>query len=76
MYSVQIKGFHTKAEAEAFINWYSSGEQDAEPWFEARQEEGIIECTFMGIDSQATYPLTWTDNKVQCTINPFYGEEQ
>lgn len=40
MYSVLIKGFPTKKEAEEFINWYDGqGEQDTSVWFEINNEE-------------------------------------
>lgn len=44
-----IEGFNTKAEAQAFADWYEgAGEQDAANWFEARKEEGVIDVDWMG----------------------------
>lgn len=57
-FEVHLKGFKTRAQAEAFVNWYSnSGEQEASNDFECRKEEGTIDVDFMPIDNRCTWPL-------------------
>lgn len=60
MFNVLVSGFETKAEAEAFIQWYEGqGEQDAEVWFDCRKAEGRINSSSMPVDCQVTYPIIW-----------------
>ena len=60
MISVLVTGFNTKAEAEAFIEWYEGqGEQNAAVWLEARTAEGEIDTSFMPVDLSKTYPIKW-----------------
>jgi hypothetical protein len=55
---VHFKGFKTRAQADAFVNWYSnSGEQDAIQDFECRKDEGSIDVTCMFVDAMKTFPL-------------------
>lgn len=55
-FSLTIKGFKTKAQAKAFIDWYEGqGEQDASAWFEARVDEGEIDVDFMPVDVSKKY---------------------
>lgn len=43
-----ISGFKTKAQVEAFWDWYSGqGEQDSRIWFECRKDEGEIDVKAM-----------------------------
>jgi len=52
MYNLIIRGFNTKAEVEAFSDWYGGqGEQDAYIWFECRKDEGEIDVKSMNVDS-------------------------
>lgn len=61
MYNLLIKGFKTKAQAEAFIDWYEGqGEQDACIWFECRKDEGEIDVDFMPVDCNIKY--VWDDD--------------
>lgn len=56
MYSLKINGFKTKAQANAFIDWYEGqGEQEAQVWFECRQDEGEIDVDFMPVDVSKKY---------------------
>ncbi len=51
MFEILIRGFKTKAQAEAFYSWYEGqGEQDACIWFECRKEEGDIDVDSMLTD--------------------------
>lgn len=51
-FSIELAGFKTKAQAEAFLSWYSnSGEQEASEDFTCRVEEGSLDVTYMGITS-------------------------
>lgn len=69
MISVQISGFNTKAEAEAFIDWYEGqGEQDAGYWFEARKEEGKIDISFMPTDIKKTFPIKWDGEQAHLVL--------
>lgn len=70
MYEIKITGFTSKAQAEAFVQWYEGqGEQDASWWFECRQQEGEIDVAFMPVDLQKTYPLKWSGATLQCHLN-------
>lgn len=41
-WSITIKGFKSQEDAECFLLWYSNqGEQNIQPWMEARLEEGL-----------------------------------
>ena len=78
MYNVKISGFNTQAEAEAFIGWYSgSGEQEAEAWFQERARDGLIESTWMGVNSTRTFPLEWEEGNdtIEMVIEPLFPEE-
>jgi len=71
LFSVNITGFESKEEAQAFIDWYSGqGEQDSEFWFECRQDEGEIKHSKMLVDSK-TYPLKWNENSVEMKMEFF-----
>lgn len=51
-FTIELAGFKTKAQAEAFLTWYSnSGEQEASEDFTCRVEEGSLDVTYMGITS-------------------------
>lgn len=68
MFEVNIKGFKTQAQADAFVSWYSgAGEQDADLWFEIRQEEGEIDVDSMHIKDIET---KWEGNVLNMTVDP------
>lgn len=51
MYSLKIYGFNTKAEVEAFVDWYNGqGEQDAYIWLEVSKSRGEIGVDTMNVD--------------------------
>lgn len=51
MFNLNISGFQTKEQANAFISWYEGqGEQDAAPWFENMMEDGDLDVDFMPVD--------------------------
>ncbi len=61
MYNLLLKGFKTKEQVKAFIDWYEGqGEQDACAWFECRKSEGEIDVDFMPVDVREKYK--WEDN--------------
>jgi hypothetical protein len=67
-YELHLKGFRTRAEAQEFLNWYEgAGEQDAQVWFECRQDEGIIDVDFMPVDGVRGYE--WKDNALVAHLN-------
>lgn len=71
MYEVRITGFKSKAQAEAFINWYSyQGEQQSPIWFEERKRDGDIDVDTMCVDGMLTFPLAWVDRHVEMVVNP------
>lgn len=60
MPNLMISGFKTRAQVEAFINWYEGqGEQDACVWFECRKAEGTLDVESMPTDCKKTYPIKW-----------------
>lgn len=64
MFKLEISGFRSKAEVEAFVKWYEhQGEQDASIWFEELQTRGEIDRDFMPVDCSATYPIKFEDDK-------------
>jgi len=71
MYKVNIEGFKTKAQAEAFVSWYEGqGEQDIDIWLECRKDEGEIDVDSMKVDCRDTYPLQWNENILTMIIDP------
>lgn len=67
MYELKIKGFKTKEQAKAFIEWYEGqGEQDAQIWFEARVYEGKIDVDFMPVD--CSKPYIWDGNTLEAHL--------
>lgn len=69
MYNLTFTGFKTKAQAEAFRDWYSGqGEQDATVWFECRKEEGEIDVDFMPVDVQDPKGHGWKMNTLKCPL--------
>lgn len=60
-YELTLKGFKTKEQVKAFIDWYAGqGEQDASYWFEARKDDGEIDVNRMLVD--ITKPFEWQGN--------------
>lgn len=58
-FKVEITGFLTREDAEAFANWYSeSGEQDASIWFEERWMNGESESDSYDADAEASRQAT------------------
>lgn len=48
MIKIELTGFNTRAEAEAFAEWYDAiGEDAATYWFEERKLEGLITVNSM-----------------------------
>ena len=61
MYQLTIKGFKTKAQVQAFIDWYEGqGEQDADTWFECMEMDKEIDVDSMHVD--CSKPYEWQDN--------------
>ena len=51
MFELHLKGFQTKKQVKAFIEWYENqGEQNADIWFECRKDEGEIDVDCMPVD--------------------------
>jgi len=47
-FKVEVTGFSSLAEAQAFVDWYSGqGEQDSATWFSDRKDEGLIQHSIM-----------------------------
>ncbi len=68
MYSVVLNGFKTKAQCQAFVNWYEGqGEQNSSYWFECRKDEGEIDIDHMYIDLQK--PYEWQENQFHAWMN-------
>jgi len=62
-FDLVLKGFKTKAQVKAFINWYEGqGEQDASIWFEVLKEEEKLDVDFMPVDVNKKY--IWEDNQL------------
>ena len=62
-FTLTIKGFKTKAQVKAFIEWYEGqGEQDSETWFLDRKLEGEIDVSFMPVD--CSKPYVWDGNNL------------
>lgn len=71
MFELKVTGFKTKAQVEAFIDWYSGqGEQDACIWFECRKSDGDIDVDRMLTNCKETYPVKWVDNIALMKIEP------
>lgn len=69
-FQVVVTGFHTEAQAKAFIQWYEGqGEQDAAIWFECRKEEGEIDVDWMGVDIKATYPIEFENGSTKMVLD-------
>ena len=69
MYSVVVRGFKTKAQAEEFIFWYcGAGEQSSVDWFEARKSEGDIDVDSMVVDNK-TFPIAWKENQAEMLLS-------
>jgi hypothetical protein len=68
MFSVKINGFRSKAEAEAFVEWYEGqGEQDAQLWLEESKARGRIDRDFFPVDM--TRPPVFEENMLVIWIN-------
>jgi len=64
MFKLEISGFRSKAEVEAFVNWYENqAEQDASIWFGEIQILEKIDRDFTPVDCSATYPIKFEDDK-------------
>ena len=61
-YSVTLKGFKDKKQADEFIHWFSSqGEQYCEVWFEDRElPSPMINCEkpYVRTDDEGQYNIT------------------
>ena len=69
MFKVEVTGFQTKEQAEAFINWYDGqGEQDASIWFKCRKEEGEIDISRMNTDCRKTFPIKWNGDTAKLVL--------
>ena len=63
-FKVELTGFKTKAQAEAFVDWYGgAGEQDAAVWFE--EADDLDGVTFMG----TTGPQEWNGDTLTQALN-------
>lgn len=63
MFKLEISGFKSEAEVEAFIKWYEGqGEQDASIWFEEAKMRNLIDRDFMPVDCSKTYPIQFENN--------------
>ena len=70
MYSVKVEGFQTKAQADAFIRWYShQGESQSMIWFEDRKMEGKIDVDCMVVDCAETFPITFQGNEARMMLD-------
>lgn len=50
MFELHLKGFKTKEQVKAFIEWYEGqGEQNACIWFECRKDAGEIDVDTMNV---------------------------
>lgn len=69
-FKVELTGFKTKAQAEAFVSWYGgAGEQDAPIWFENCADlDGV---TFMG----TTGPQEWKGDTLTQKLE-MHGDEE
>lgn len=72
-FKLEISGFKTKEQVEAFMFWYEGqGEQDACVWFECRNEEGEIDVSTMNVDMEKTKfnPVQWDGNVAKMVVDP------
>lgn len=68
-FTLTLKGFKTKEQVQAFINWYEGqGEQDAWVWFECLQGEGTLDVSSMNVDVDK--PYKWEGNNLTAYIKP------
>lgn len=68
MFKLLIEGFKTKAQAEAFADWYEGqGEQDADIWFEIHQSEGKLDVSSMHAVLQKN---KWKDDTLTMKVDP------
>ena len=59
-YKIEITGFKTQTQAEAFVRWYEGeGEQNIGEWVD----------TSMNVDIEKTYPLTWNDKTLKMCLS-------
>ena len=69
MYKLEIDGFKTKEQVEAFVRWYSGqGEQDASYYFENLETEGKLDISFMPVDVQVKPQWSKTTYKIRIKI--------
>jgi hypothetical protein len=62
-FSLTLKGFKTKEQVQAFIDWYEGqGEQDSTIWFEEAKHQGKIDVDWMGVDLSKKYK--WDGNNL------------
>lgn len=66
-FSLKLTGFKTRAQVEAFIDWYEGqGEQDSAIWFEARKDDGDIDVDDMPVDLRT--PYSWEANTLTARL--------
>jgi hypothetical protein len=67
MFKLVIEGFKTKAQVQAFADWYSGqGEQDAYVWFECRKDAGEIDVDSMNTEGSPS----WKGDSLFMKIKP------
>jgi len=68
MFKLLIEGFKTKAQVEAFVDWYEGqGEQNAVDWFMCRKQEGKIDVSSMSIVLQKN---KWNGDTLAMKVDP------
>ena len=68
--TLTIKGFQSKAQVDAFVNWYvRSGEQDIALDLEIGNEDGKLGCNYMNADCHQPTP-GWDGNKATMFLIP------
>jgi len=66
-FTLTLKGFKTKEQVKAFIDWYEGqGEQDAQVCFEILQSEGALDVDFMPVD--CSKPYVWNGNNLTANL--------
>lgn len=67
-FQLTLRGFKTKAQVRAFIDWYDGeGEQDACVWFFRRMDEGKIDVDMMPVDTGT--PYVWEGNTLVAKLD-------
>lgn len=69
MFELHLKGFKTKEQVQALLNWYQGqGEQYASNEFEILKEEGDIDVGSMNVEVEKRYE--WEGNALIAFIKP------